>query len=263
MTGNKSTILDRKLKRRSFLGDVGAVGLVFLPGVSTTDVHSDDNGGEIRALLTQPKPVTWLFTGDSVTQGALHTSGCRSYPEHFAERVRWELSRLRDIIINSAVSGGTTGALLKDLEWRIFQFKPHVTSLMMGVNDCVAGPSGRDDFRQNLNKLAEAIEEHRSLPLLHTPNLIHYPDAERRKDLPAYVEIIREVAKQRRILVVDHYSHWLEKVNSAKDRDDLLYLLHDGSIHPNQYGHRELANLLFQKLGIYDPASRTCRLFVG
>jgi hypothetical protein len=58
--------------------------------------QSEDLFQPVRALLTGTEPVTWLFTGDSITHGALHTMGWRSYPEHFAERVRWELRRMRD-----------------------------------------------------------------------------------------------------------------------------------------------------------------------
>jgi acyl-CoA thioesterase I len=228
----------------------------------------DDNGKDIRALLAGKKPVVWVLTGDSITAGALHTCGWRSYPELFSERVRWELYRLRDVVINTGVSADTVGGLLNDLDWRIFQFKPQVTSVMMGINDCVAGVSGREVFRQNLHELLDALQNQQTLPLLHTPNLIFYPNDSSRQDLPAYVQIIQDVAKERKILLVDHYFHWQEKMNSAvdflgkSDPGSLLHWLNEGAVHPNEYGHRELANLLFERLGIFDAASRTCRLFV-
>src|SRR5690348_15954016 len=110
--------LSRKVKRRRFLGQFSAVGLLSLAGATPAPASPDGNAPEIRALLSRNQPVVWVFTGDSVTHGALHTSGWRSYPELFAERVRWELHRFRDIVINSGVSGDTTGELLKDQEWR-------------------------------------------------------------------------------------------------------------------------------------------------
>ena len=36
---------------------------------------------------------TWVFYGDSITHGAAHTHGWRSFPEIFQERVRWELKK--------------------------------------------------------------------------------------------------------------------------------------------------------------------------
>lgn len=257
----------KKLQRRGFLGQIGGVGLLSLSGVSHSVVPSDDNGDRIRALLDRSQPAIWLFTGDSITHGLLYTSGWRSYPELFAERVRWELHRLRDVVINTGVDGDTMGGLLKDIEWRILQFKPHVTSVMMGMNDCGAGPAGREDFRRNLNRLVDTLEG-QSLLFLHTPNLIYFPSDSQRQDLPAYAEIVRAVARQRKVLLIDHYAHWQEKIDSAvdvlgrKDPRALFYWLNDGRVHPNEFGHRELANLTFERLGIYDPTSRTCRLFV-
>ena len=253
MAPNKPTIFATRLNRRSFLGGISTLGLMFAPGVGQAQAELDDAHQRIRALLSGSEPAIWLFTGDSVTHGALHTMGWRSYPELFAERVRWELRRTRDIVINTGISGDTTAGLLKDLDWRIFQFKPHVTSIMMGMNDCAGGPAKRDDFRSNLNKLVDAIEVHNSLPILNTTNPIYTPNTERRND------IIREVARKRKTVLVDHSSHWFEV---KKTEAEMLYWLNDGSIHPNECGHREFANLIFKELGIYDPASRTSRLFV-
>ena len=216
----------------------------------------------IKALLAGKDPVTWVFTGDSITHGALHTMGWRSYPEHFAERVRWELRRVRDIVINTGISGDRMPRLLQDAEWRVHRFRPHVVSLMMGMNDCISGPAGRDGFRKALDTFLTDLRARKSLLLLHTPNQIYSPDMSRdnRKDLPAYVDILRQFASDNQVPVVDHYKHWIE---TRKDRHELTYLLSDAAVHPNQYGHAEFANHLFRKLGIFDPVtSRTCRMFI-
>ena len=216
----------------------------------------------IREKLSGKEPLTWVFTGDSITHGALHTMGWRSYPEHFAERVRWELRRVRDIVINTGISGDRMPRLVGDAEWRVHRFRPHIVSLMMGMNDCVAGEAGRETYRTNLERFAGEVRERNGILLLHTPNPIVMADASKdsRRDLPAYVEILREFAAARAVPLVDHYQHWTE---TRKDVYHMHYLLSDGSIHPNQYGHVVFAKLLFTKLGIFDAAgSRTCRLFV-
>jgi len=76
--------------------------------------------------------------------------------------------------------------------------------------------------------------------------------------LPAYVEQLRAFAREHDVPLVDHYQYW----STTHKSDELVYLLSDGANHPNQYGHVEVAKLMFQKLGISDPASRTCRSFV-
>jgi len=50
------------------------------------------------------EPMTWVATGDSITQGVLHPHGARGRVEHVHERVRWQLDRLTDVVINTGVS---------------------------------------------------------------------------------------------------------------------------------------------------------------
>ena len=59
----------------------------------------------IKRLLSADAPVKWLFYGDSITHGARHTYGFRDYTELFAERVRFELGRRLDVVLNTAVGG--------------------------------------------------------------------------------------------------------------------------------------------------------------
>jgi acyl-CoA thioesterase-1 len=212
----------------------------------------------IRDLLSGSAHLTWVFTGDSITHGALHTMGCRSYPEHFAERLRWELQRRQDVVINTGISGDRMSRLLQNQDWRVWRFQPDVVSLMMGMNDCTEGQAGRSAYRSNLETFLKSAEQHRARLLLHAPNPILMAADARRQDLPGYVEQLRAFAREHDLPLVDHYQYW----STTHKSDELVYLLSDGAIHPNQYGHVELAKLMFRKLGIFDPASRTCRLFV-
>ena len=81
----------------------------------------------ISKKLKSDFPATWVFTGDSITHGASHTNGFRSYPEHFAERVRYELERFQDIIINTGISGDTADKILESFDWRMDynHYRPH------------------------------------------------------------------------------------------------------------------------------------------
>jgi acyl-CoA thioesterase I len=219
----------------------------------------DSNSGlaGVRALLAQTDALTWVFTGDSITHGALHTLGWRSYPEHFAERVRWELKRMRDIVINTGVSGDRTGGLLADLDWRVLHLKPAVVSVMMGMNDCTAGPEGRDVFRRNLTEIVRRVQAAGAIPVLNTPNTIYVKSSGGREDLSAYSQIVREVAQATSSGLIDHWTHW-EK--TRPDQEALLPWLEDRRTHPGVYGHREFAKLIFRDLEIFDPESPTCKL---
>jgi lysophospholipase L1-like esterase len=210
----------------------------------------------IQSLPAGSEPVLWLFAGDSITHGAVHTLGWRSYVEHFAERVRTELGRHRDHVINSGVSGFKTDQLLADLEHLVLRFEPKVISVMMGMNDAAAGPDGRQAFKANYAQLLERLRaETKALLIVHTPNPIT-PTEPFRQDLPAYVDVIRELATRYEPVVVDQFARWNER------RTPLDLLLDDGTIHPNHYGHMLMAHNLFKALGIWDPASATCSLEV-
>src|SRR5688572_15296908 len=157
-----------KSGRRRFLA-----GLVLASaGAARADDKPAAGLAEIKQLLAGKKALTWVFTGDSITHGALHTLGWRSYPEHFAERVRWELRRKRDVVINTGISGERTGGLLADLDWRALRFKPDVVSVMIGMNDCSAGAAGRETFRKNLAEMAQKVRDAGAIPLLNTPNTV-------------------------------------------------------------------------------------------
>jgi len=213
---------------------------------------------EIRAVTESKEPAVWLFTGDSVTHGAAHTNGWRSYPEHFNERVKFEMRRYRDVILNTAISGDRMPGLLKDIDWRIHRFQPTVVSLMMGMNDCGNGPKGVDDYRANLGLFHDACKAKGALLLLNTPNAVYPPNAETRRFLPLYVEALRSFAVERKLPLVDHFKHWTD----TRKGFALVYLLRDGAVHPNNYGHVEIARLIFREIGIEDPASPTCRLWI-
>ena len=84
-------------------------------------------------------PWTWVFYGDSITQGAAHTHGARAFPEIFAERVRWEMQFLRDLVINAGISGHASMHLLQrdQYERRVRRFEPQAVFILVGMNDPV------------------------------------------------------------------------------------------------------------------------------
>lgn len=218
----------------------------------------EDRFAAIKALLKGKDPVNWVFTGDSITHGALHTFGRRSYVEHFAERVRWELRRMNDFVINTGISGDTMKGITGREDRRIFQFQPKVVSLKMGMNDCRAGADGLGYFRDSIEALVGKVRENGAVLLLNTPNLIYFPNDKQRAGLPMYVGAIREVAEKHKLPLVDHYAYWEKEAAGSK----LQMWLNDGSIHPNGFGHLALARKIFIDLGIFDAASMVCKLFV-
>lgn len=248
------------MNRRSFIAASGAavISANTVLGRSDGENLGDDGFAAIKALLKGKEPINWVFTGDSITHGALHTFGQRSYVEHFAERVRWELRRMNDFVINTGISGDTMKGITGREDRRIFQFHPKVVSLKMGMNDCRAGADGLGYFRDSIEVLIGKVKDNGAELLLNTPNLIHFPNDKQRTDLPMYVGAIREIAENHKLPLVDHYAYWEKEAAGSK----LQMWLNDGSIHPNGFGHLALARKIFIDLGIFDADSNVCKLFV-
>lgn len=260
------------LQRRSFIhkilrgvllsGMVPAATAELFSGCSSprkvaSPVNTDDLS-QIKALINdRQKPLKWLFTGDSITQGAKHTLGFRSYPEIFSERIRFEMNRGRDIVINSAISGHVAQDILNDFEWRVGQFHPDIVSIMIGTNDAAASRNiSLGSFEDNLNTLVQKFRGLSAIPIFHTPNIIKTVEQSgisEREKLPRYVEVIQKVAQEHSVILVDHWRYWetnRDKVGEEKWLNDPL--------HPNGKGHLEMSRLLFRTLSICDDKSFTC-----
>ena len=206
-----------------------------------------------HALLKGKKEVTWVITGDSITHGAKHTNGWRCYPEHFNERVRWELGRKNDVFINTGVSGEITDGLLKAFDFRVARFKPDFVSINLGMNDC--GKMTPDKFRANLLELVKRVRALGAVPVLQVPNTV-LAGNNRGPKLPPFCAVVREVAAQEKVLLVDHRADW-EKAAGFSDAPAKWM---NDPIHPNGVGQAEMAKTMFRNLGIFDPKSATCRL---
>jgi acyl-CoA thioesterase-1 len=210
----------------------------------------------LQEKLAEPaRPLTWVITGDSITQGAKWVGRERSYPEIIQERIRWEMNRRRDFFINSGISGERVAGLRADFEWRVLRFRPDIVSIMIGMNDAVAGPAGRAAFEAGLRAMVEQVRAAGAIPLLHRTNPIdtENPDSLRRSDLPAYNEIISQVAHDTNTILIDHWARWQDARPTPGALRDWLA----DPIHPNGAGHRQFAIEFFRTLGCYDPAAIT------
>ena len=212
---------------------------------------------KIALLLKGKNSLIWVFTGDSITHGAKHTHGYRSYPEIFSERIRWELGRVRDLIINTGISGNTSRNILDDFEWRVSQFKPDVVSIMIGTNDCAKERVPLDAFEKNMISLVKKFRGLGAIPILHTPNPIIEALDPSRASLEKYVKVIKNIAEKEQVILVDNYGYWLEEIEKPDGVKVHKEWLND-PLHPDGEGHSKIAQLIFKSLDIFDPEAPTC-----
>ncbi len=211
--------------------------------------------GTILSLLRRKSPVTWLFTGDNIVQGAGCTDGRRSCVELFAERIRGELRRAGDVVINTGVSGDSAPQLLATLKRRVLRYRPDVVAISLGINDCKAGTAGRESFRSTMREILDRVRTAGGIPLVMLPHPIYVPATRNRADLRQYVEILRQEIVRDEVPCVDQWTDWLQHwPDPVATRGRLA----DGRIQLNAAAHQHLAGLIFQTLQIFDSQSAAC-----
>lgn len=191
-------------------------------------------------------PLVWVFAGDSITQGVLHTYGARCWVEHLHERLRWQLDRFLDAIINSGMSGWSAPQVLAEFDHLIGRYSPQVVSLSLGTNDCLRGEAGLPEFRSAMLELVEKSRKLGATVILQTPALVTSSAPTNRKQfLPIYTVAVRDLASRHGCLLVDHEAHWKAKFGT---QDPIAWM--DDHTHPNAVGHANMAQLVLETLGI-------------
>ncbi|MFJ6013853.1 GDSL-type esterase/lipase family protein [Streptomyces sp. NPDC092952] len=217
--------------------------------------------GRISTILNSDTPATWVVTGDSITHGALHTNGWRSYPEHWTERVRWELGKPknRDFVIDSGVSGATSADLVGAFTELVAAFAPKVVSVMIGTNDIATSGLGPEVYRSHLVSLVRSVRAlpGAPVPVLQSPNPVDPAKWPGRVGLSRYAQVMGEVAADLGVVFVDHYNDWLNGGSGPVP----LTLLNDG-LHPNERGHHRIAVKMIKELRVFEADSRVCSLRV-
>lgn len=205
-------------------------------------------------------PWTWVFYGDSITHGAAHTRGFRSFPEIFAERLRWEMRFLYDVVINTGISGQTTVQLLDEnrYQWRVRRFAPDVVFILIGTNDIVKLKDAAI-YRQNLLELVRRVRTDGAIPVLQSyGSILRVPENDkymlRYEKLPEFNHVIRQIAAEESVILIDHEKYWQQSAAA----EETLKLWQGEAIHPGGRGHLEMAKCIFQTLNIYDPECSCC-----
>ncbi|MBI3852056.1 MAG: exo-alpha-sialidase [Verrucomicrobia bacterium] len=179
----------------------------------------------------------------------------------------------RDVeVINAGIPGNTTRDARARFEQDVLGRQPDIVIIQFGINDSTVNvwknppatkPSvSRDDFAANLSYFVAELRSRGVRVILMTPNLMRWtkelrslygkpPYAPDDPDgfnvlLKTYAQAVREVAKQTEIPLMDVYALF-QSYGAEKDHsiDDLLL---DG-MHPNENGHRLIADMLLQQLG--------------
>lgn len=194
-------------------------------------------------LLQTGQPVTIVCLGDSITGVYYHTGGRRAYPEMLQIALERIYPEARITVHNAGISGDTTGGALARLNRDVLAHRPHLVTVMFGMNDLVRLPL--DEFKQNLKEIGTRCRQAGAEVLLCTQNSVMETPTRPGARLAEFTQAIRDVGREESLGVVDCFALY----EAVRASDTLEWtLLHSDEIHPNMDGHKRLAEAIAQSV---------------
>ena len=196
-----------------------------------------------RSLLEGKSPLRMLVLGDSVAAGVAASSYRRAFPWLWANHLRQKhgspihLANLSRAGVTSAFGVEAAGPAAHDL-------RPDLAVVAFGLNDQRPRQRGRrpsswrrpvavpvDEFRTNIMRIADHIRRRSGADVvLVTPCPL--PGLEQNDE---YCAAIAEISERTEFVLADVAAAW---------PTDVVGLLEDDGLHPNDAGHRVYAETL-------------------
>lgn len=204
-----------------------------------------DSLAHFRECLAGDQHFTVVAIGDSVTEVNWTTRGHLNYVGLLSASLFESGASHRNTVINSGHSGSSFTDCLERFDRDVLPYDPDLVIIGAGINDWLFSGISPEQERRDLSVLIDRIQsETNASILLRTPHPIL--DKETFEwvepvEMIRSVELIREVAEEKRITLVDHYDIW------TTDWPDPEVMMYDW-IHPNEIGHemffRDIAPVL-------------------
>ncbi len=206
---------------------------------------------QIRSWLHHQQPRVWMFLGDETTAWLRH-SGQPGFAEMFRHRLRWELRRFPDLIVNAGVKNASLNELWKIARQGLTQCHPDVAFILPGKADAIQAAEEPHRYAEKLRELAEFLRQNGTEAVFQTPPLLELLIEKGSDDsMRMLCDLIREVAVVNNIPLIDHAEFWQEQAIRQNWVD-----LKQQSI--TQAGQSVLALLFFAELDIFDRSSELC-----
>lgn len=244
-----------------------AAGGVPCPRLRPTRSETTNPAEPQAWTCSETSPMTIVAFGDSTTapRGPLVV---------YADLLRKELPQRGGPVkvINAGVPGNTTADGRARFERDVLAHKPQLVVIQFGINDSTANVWANPpelesritlkDFGQNLRYFLRTLRERGVKVILMTPNPMRWTaelkklygkppydltDADGfNKTLRPYAEEVRRIARAEKVPLVDVFLAFEEQGKKPGGSIDALLL--DG-MHPNEKGHRLIADRLIERIG--------------
>ncbi len=195
------------------------------------------------------QPVLMVALGDSNTCNANFTEGAKQWPELLQEALKGRYGYQELFLFNAGICGDTVQDAGRRLDRDVLRYHPDLVIVCFGTND---RRLDLDTFRREFTAVCERLEKAGATVLLRTtipimekkPEPAHLWKGDH--DLRQRLEVVREVARERKLALFDTYRAWVEAEEAGNL--DVPGLMKD-EVHSNAAGHR----LVFEQLLVLFP----------
>lgn len=246
ITPDESWITDAEYINNGMKHPRGADGTTWVGRVKWSQPNS--------LVESKGPPIKLVTLGDSITRAVRQGVGpTETFTVYLGSELRARGYQAQSV--NMGIGGEQTNQALVRLEKDVLSQQPTAVTIMYGTNDSYqykGEPAPRitiDEYRANLKQLIQRIKAAGAVPILMTPPRWAKGGKNGVGDDPnifleKYVPVCRELAKEEKIPLVDHYQIWTEAdskgINIAEWTTDLY--------HPNPAGQRLMADAILPVL---------------
>jgi lysophospholipase L1-like esterase len=157
----------------------------------------------------RPAVTFWLRAlkrHDSITGVYYHSGGLRAYPEMLEIALKKAYSQAQVTVRNAGISGDTTKGALARLERDVLMHKPHLITVMLGMNDLVGTPLAV--FQKNLREIITRCRAAGAEVVRCTQNSVVETPTRPGSKLAEFSQAIRDIAKEQSLDVADCHARF-------------------------------------------------------
>lgn len=191
-----------------------------------------------------------IFFGDSITSAGVAPNG---YITQIQSRLVKEGKAQAFDIIGAGIGGNKVYDLYLRLEDDVLSKKPDLVFIYIGINDVWHKRSGgtgtdADKFERFYNRLIDKIQAAGARVVICTPTVIgekkNYVN-ELDGDLNKYAEVIRQIAKNKSVELIDLRRNMVDYLQQHNPKDESKGILTTDGVHMNDEGNRFLADQFY------------------
>ena len=150
-------------------------------------------------------------------------------------------------LINSSRSGLNSRTAMDFLDRDVLVNQPHAVVIMLGLNDYLDVNITPYEFIDNIERLLFRLPPQCGV-ILVTGSSLEFKGYERMKrmvDYDMFMSALRMISDERNLPLIDVLLKWEELRDNRRGNMEDLYL---DSIHPNEKGHRIIADIILGEL---------------